>query len=669
MKVVKSQENRLRSIIIDPEVTVKRFFFPLDIATSDRLELIPHSSTGDFCFRTSVDLGYKQIFFIGIDLEYKQLKEATPMTREEIATIRLPRDYYKSRIYKIRRTVKDNPNYFFADYQDLGDIFSEPRGNSWHLLSWYQARELAESKKLTVRNLGNSSGPIRDFFHRLSLLAAFDAATQPGATFPTIKTSSVASVVFQGEKAIGDRIEGELDSCRTKLTANDVSLEALSAQIAFDVRLGVSDPLKVSVIVSCFNSAPHISFCLESLARQTMPAEQFEVLCVDDYSTDRTVEVILSFQQRIPKLRLIRHQEKKKQGAARNSGLQHARGQYVTFVDADDFLRLDALEILFNTAKGVELIVAQLSTFRYDKPICDGVINRFIRKTLEQAGLDNSLGWWPVGMLISRNLIERNTIQFREDVYYDNIYFIVRLFFAARNCVVSKERIYYNVERDNSFMMSMSEKKLADSAAAIAVVRELIRNEGEQEVGVFKSTAISWLAQQTTRMIDSNATSVEIETLKDSFIKELDSRSLFQFLGEPLRSQIRNAGARKPTVVPTGSESLGASESSYRYLPWGNAYEEIFSGKVIFFREVDYHIRSVAPVVRELTGHGVCSIIIDASRSTNFSSSRPLGEDEEKLYSDIEILKVNVAQSLPFATSASAFVFMNDLTYTKQLIY
>ena len=55
-KVVKNKENTIKSLILDPKVTVKRFFFPLDLAKSDRLEVIPHSSTGDFCFRKSIEL-------------------------------------------------------------------------------------------------------------------------------------------------------------------------------------------------------------------------------------------------------------------------------------------------------------------------------------------------------------------------------------------------------------------------------------------------------------------------------------------------------------------------------------------------------------------------------------------------------------------------------------
>jgi glycosyltransferase involved in cell wall biosynthesis len=485
---------------------------------------------------------------------------------------------------------------------------------------------------------------------------------------PVLAEASVAKKVFDGAKKVADGLEWEICPARN-LVAIDTSLEALSREIADELQAQENDPLKVSVIIPCFNAVTHIVPCLESLARQTLPTDQFEVICVDDCSTDRTTELILTYQARIPNLRLIRHEVNQKQGAARNTGLGHARGTYITFVDVDDFLRVDALELLLNVAAGAELVVAQHVLVRYDKPFNARERPRQVKSTLKRAGLDGSIGWWPFGMLIVRGLIEKYAIRFREGVFYEDIDFVIRVSLAASECIVSKEQIYYYVQRDDSTVMSMSEKKLTDSAAAIAEVFDLIRDEQTEEKNVFVSTAKNWLAGQATRLRDSACKPAEKTALSKFFIAELDARSLFKLVGEPLRHQIERKAAEMPPVAAEASECPAGAIPNYQYLPWGKTYEETFRGKVIFFCEVDYHIRSAAPIVRELRERGIDSIIVDASRSTSFSANRPLPEGEEKLYSDVDMLKVNVAERLPFSTDAAAFVFMNDLTYTRRLIF
>ena len=598
----------------------------------------------------------------------KPLKESTLLSREEFNAIGLDMDFDTNRIYKIRRPVADHPNYFFSDYQDVGDIFSEPRGNSWHLLSWYRARELAESKKIPVRNLGQTW--TMTFFHKLSLKDAFSVQDKLEVSFPKTKVSAVATKVFQGEKMVSDGLARELGPVRRNLAAIDTSLEAMSREIADVLRAQESYVLKVSVIIPCFNAETHIVPCLESLVRQTLPADQFEVICVDDCSPDRTTELILAYQARIPNLRLIHHEKNKKQGAARNTGLSHARGQFITFVDADDFLRLDALELLLKTAGSSELVIAQHVLDRYDKPFKRRSSNRRIRGGLRHAVLDGSFGWWPIGMLISRDMLERHGIRFREGVFFEDIDFNIRVAFAASTCIVSKEEIYYYVQREGSTVTSPSEKKLSDAVQAIAEVFETIAVAKSEEHAAFIKKASTWLLLQATRIRDSDGDPSQKLALVGHFVEEMRAKGLFKFFNKTLRQNIEcKAVETPPAIAQANTEPSGVAPTPVESLPWGNAYEETFRGKVIFFCEVDYHIRSAAAIVRELMQRGIASIIVDASRSTCFTSNRPLPVEEERLYADLDILRVNVAEKLPFATDASAFVFMNDLTYTRRLIF
>lgn len=105
----------------------------------------------------------------------------------------------------------------------------------------------------------------------------------------------------------------------------------------------------VSVIVPIYNVETYLSRCIESLVNQTYPT--VEILLVDDCSTDDSIKIAQEYAQQYPdKCKLIRHEENKGQAAARNSGIVSASGDWLTFVDSDDWVTLDYVQTLVETA-------------------------------------------------------------------------------------------------------------------------------------------------------------------------------------------------------------------------------------------------------------------------------------------------------------------------------
>ncbi|NNC82849.1 MAG: glycosyltransferase family 2 protein [Flavobacteriales bacterium] len=97
----------------------------------------------------------------------------------------------------------------------------------------------------------------------------------------------------------------------------------------------------VSIIIPCYNAADFLERCVRSAVEQTYPST--EVICVDDGSTDATWQVLQELAGRFPELKLI-HQENQGAPAARNAGLEMARGAYIQFLDADDRLMPEKIE-------------------------------------------------------------------------------------------------------------------------------------------------------------------------------------------------------------------------------------------------------------------------------------------------------------------------------------
>lgn len=119
---------------------------------------------------------------------------------------------------------------------------------------------------------------------------------------------------------------------------------------------------KVSVIVPCFNAKKYIAKCMDYLFRQTIGLENIEIILIDDASTDdgKTLNALLQYEALYPEhIVVIPLQENRRQGGARNIGMQYATGEYIAFCDADDWFAEGALERLYDIAKQYDCDVVE----------------------------------------------------------------------------------------------------------------------------------------------------------------------------------------------------------------------------------------------------------------------------------------------------------------------
>ena len=107
--------------------------------------------------------------------------------------------------------------------------------------------------------------------------------------------------------------------------------------------------IKLSIIVAVYNLEKYLPRCLDALVNQTL--KDIEILCVNDGSTDSAPEIIEDYQKRYPEKIKVFHKENGGEFTTRNFGLERAKGEYVTFVDTDDYVESTWAEKLYNTAK------------------------------------------------------------------------------------------------------------------------------------------------------------------------------------------------------------------------------------------------------------------------------------------------------------------------------
>lgn len=112
--------------------------------------------------------------------------------------------------------------------------------------------------------------------------------------------------------------------------------------------------MKVSFVLPCYNVAPYVGRCIESIMSQDFPENEFDVICVDDCSTDNTIEVIEQYQKKYSNVLCFKHLVNKTSGGARNTGMKYATGEYLWFVDPDDSVPANVLGFLYDRAKHLD---------------------------------------------------------------------------------------------------------------------------------------------------------------------------------------------------------------------------------------------------------------------------------------------------------------------------
>ena len=205
------------------------------------------------------------------------------------------------------------------------------------------------------------------------------------------------------------------------------------------------DPL-ISVVIPAYNVAPFVEECLRSLMAQTL--RDFEVILIDDASTDDTWAKVTAFDfGDIPAI-LRQQKDNKGQGAARNVGISLARGRYLCFVDSDDCLYPQALEMLADACRRERLDVCRCGWregTEYHPVRYDGIgkvkvydYRSAVRKGLYQKLQINS----PWGMLIEKRLVVEAG-GFREGIIYEDLDAFYRFYEHAERIGYLKRELYF----------------------------------------------------------------------------------------------------------------------------------------------------------------------------------------------------------------------------------
>ena len=226
------------------------------------------------------------------------------------------------------------------------------------------------------------------------------------------------------------------------------------------------DDVLVSVIVPVFNTEKYLKKCIESILNQSL--RNIEIIFIDDGSTDNSLTIIEEYAKKDKRIKII-SKLNEGQGIARNMGITEACGQYIAFIDSDDFVEKDMLEKLYNTSKKNNLDICMCKISTYDEVTQDinndlwyyslGVFNDFKKRVFNHEDTIEftcEISVTPVNKLYRRVFLLENNCLFAENyIFEDELFFYDVYLNAKRVSVVHENLYYYRVNRIGSTVKSV----------------------------------------------------------------------------------------------------------------------------------------------------------------------------------------------------------------------
>jgi glycosyltransferase involved in cell wall biosynthesis len=299
----------------------------------------------------------------------------------------------------------------------------------------------------------------------------------------------------------------------------------------------MNDPA-VSVIVPVLNTRPFLDECLDSLLVQTLSS--IEIICVDNGSNDGSMEKLRDYAQRDGRVRIMEHPTERRQGGARNKGMDVARGKYIGFVDSDDFVAPEMIEKLYNVIEGnaADLAVCNISLCYPDGGYKqDGVPRRDLKRGCpfvirERPRLLRNLTI--CNKLFSQRLIHKHGIRFPEGQYHEDQFFVIAAFVHAHRIVSLPESLYfYRKQRPGS----VNEYHGADNLHVFHVMDKVSTFLRRSELGI-----------EYQRLID------EVKTLKYLQLYQATGAAYRKGFYQKMREEFKQLALPSPGQILSVSE-------------------------------------------------------------------------------------------------------------------
>lgn len=285
----------------------------------------------------------------------------------------------------------------------------------------------------------------------------------------------------------------------------------------------------ISIIVPIYNAEQYLHRCIDSILAQSYT--DFELLLIDDGSKDSSGAICDEYASRDTRVHVF-HKENGGVSSARNLGLYNAKGEWITFIDSDDWVKSEFLEKLIDSGDA-DLIVGgsirtsgrkeQLLDIRYDKNTIPDFLNQY---------LDNLLLLAPWGKLLRRTIITENHIRFDEHTRFGEDTLFVYQYLGCCDSIVAVSYIGYNYLDETDGWLRNSRKyklSLSEIDNSLGQTLSLIHQLGERFQTKFNKSPhiFIYLSMYSTINFSDDSAIVSYKDVCQKYIPHLDDTSFY----------------------------------------------------------------------------------------------------------------------------------------------
>lgn len=233
--------------------------------------------------------------------------------------------------------------------------------------------------------------------------------------------------------------------------------------------------MDLSIIIPVYNTEKYLSKCIDSCLSNEADKNLYELIIIDDGSTDSSLSIAKDYEKQFPNIRVYT-QKNQRQGAARNNGLTKAKGEYIWFIDSDDWISDKAVDFVLKQIKKHQLDLLRFDsidffekTEAYKKRPCLHVAGELYNG--HQLLVENEFSVCVPFYIFKKDFFHRNNLKFEAGMFYEDNEFMLKVLENTSSFMYVKEALYYVNKTDNS---STRSQDLSRNFDLIKVIRSHI---------------------------------------------------------------------------------------------------------------------------------------------------------------------------------------------------
>lgn len=232
----------------------------------------------------------------------------------------------------------------------------------------------------------------------------------------------------------------------------------------------------VSIIIPVYNVEEYIERCLFSVFSQTY--DNIEIILVNDSTPDRSMTIIRDILRKLPdenRVKIFNHDENKGLSEARNTGIINATGEYIFFLDSDDTITLDCIEILVNNCRGEELIFGAVlkddKTFYWE----NNNVGNYKESDIFEAYFRGDIYDMACNKLIKRDFVLSNQLFFKPKLIHEDFLWSFQVAMGTSSMVIVKQPTYIYFIRMGSLNTNYTKKNIDNIFISFRIIQDNIK--------------------------------------------------------------------------------------------------------------------------------------------------------------------------------------------------